>query len=474
MKILLLVILVWGTYFRSIFNKYISDDISKNGDLKLKKYPVRIRDLLECPNKLLDDLVWKLCKDNSVAQHLISITIFSAIVPLLYITLCKLFPENVAYLTAILFAVHPCNAQICGWISGRPYALAFTIGILAVYFNSVLLYVFSAVPSVNMFPLILFLKTSIPMKVLGLCIFLWFISVALKQKETMARAEDAYKRENFRIYPRKIIIAFKSCAYYFGLALLPVKMGWFHEIGEPITQDLKKANFHFALSVLLFITLFLYLGTPQFIGLLIFMVFIAQFSNIITLGLFTAERYMTPALVGVCIFLAYTLVNYPILATILITYYFVRTQLELWAYRDDFTLALYSLLSFPNSGFAWCNVAHIFMCTNKPHAAFDLLNETKARIPEFPSTYYILHQIYRCTDLMNNMTLALENLEKACMYGQHSSWFDELEKFKKELKKQRVERFWKNVTRSSTTRNIQPPIKFSPETDRKECVGVIA
>jgi len=182
---------------------------------------------------------------------------------------------------------------------------------------------------------------------------------------------------------------------------------------------------------------------------------------------------MTPALVGLSIFLAYILRAYPIACAVLITAYFMRTQLELWAYRDDFRLTIYSLLNFQKSRFAWCNLAQYMLVSGRPSAAYDVLKETAKQIPEFPTTYYQLYLINRSIDLGNNFDEALVNLEKACRYGQHERWYKELDDFKNKLKAHRIAKFKENASRRKTIQS-RSIVATAIKDDSSLCVGAIA
>lgn len=374
---------------------------------------------------LLHDAIWKLCKDKPLPHHLVNMAVYISLTTLFYAVCRKYLPQDIAFLATLFYVVHPCNAQMAGWISGKGYMQAAIIGLLALYFNNVVFYLISLFAHPIAFSIIIIMSLPIYVKALGLILALYLFGIyAVEGKINQTKSEGLFKIDNMRLYPRKFIVAIKSFAYYFCLAMFPGKMGWFHEIGEPIDEKIKSANLHFALSLLLLAAISLFFAHPAFIGLLLFCLMIAPFTNLITPALFTSERYMGMALMGWSIFLAYTLHSYPIACGVIICAYFMRTQLELWAYQDDFHLALYSLLNFPKNGFAWCNMAHLLLAIErKPSAAFDLLCETRKRLPEFPTTYYQLYLMYRAQDLLANFDEAMNCLEKACHYGKHEGWY---------------------------------------------------
>ena len=437
-----LISLIFVTYFKTLFSKGVSDDITVHSELRNKGFPLRFKEVNYNPFYLLHDSLWRLFKDKWVYHHIVNMFFFMGLVCSFYFVVQKFIPEKIAFLASLFFIVHPCNAQVGGWISGRNYGMSTLVGLWALYFNNIALYIATGFFACNMLGLPLLMDLSWPIKLLSMgLLFILSLHKMLQSKGDQVISEGEYKKDSLKFYPRKLIVAIKSFGYYSSLALFPLKMGWFHELGEPIDNKLKSFNFHAILCVLLIASMFLFYGTPAFLGLVVFAIFIGPFSNILSFGLFTSERYMCPALLGWSIFLAYTTVHYPIVATVIITAYFMRTQLELWAYRDDFTLALYSLLNFNKSGFAWCNLANFFLMSKRPSAAFDTLQEAIKQNPTFPTQYYQLYLMYRAVDLLHDYDKALEHLERACHYGKHEAWYTELETFTAQLKEQRIKKF---------------------------------
>ena len=386
-----LILLTLVTYGRSLLNKGISDDLPVNSEHKAKGYIVGLKDILADPFEFIQSLVWRLFKENNFLHHLFSMVIFMGLVCSFYIVAQKYIPQNIAFLASMFFAVHPCNAQVAAWSSGRWYAVVSLIGLWALHIDSVAVYLLSFFTISTLLPLPLLMDIPIVVKIVSILLAVFISFRILDDKVERTKNEGAYKPDNLKIYPRKAIVCLKSFTYYFTLALFPIRMSWFHEIGEPIDDKLKSFDFHAFISLLLVGSMCLFIGKPAFLGLMIFALFIFPFSNIITIALFTSERYMTPAIMGWSIFLAYVLVSYPVVAAVLIALYFLRTQLELWAYKDDFTLALSSLLNFPTSGFAWSNMVNIFLHDVKPSAAFDTIKAGLKLCPTFPTLYYQLY-----------------------------------------------------------------------------------
>jgi hypothetical protein len=444
-------------YLRSFWNDFVSDDSVVYKKVVERTTPLSLNEWLTNPYGLAVHMSYKLFKDNKFIHHFISYFIYTSLCLSLYIVLCKYIPANVSLLAALIFTVHPANCQVGGWISGKGYALSLLLGLWALYFNNLALYLAGCLVACNITLLPLLMHLSIPTKLLSISIAFLLMYRSLKLKDNLVKHEGWFKRDNVRWGWYKLIIATKSFCYYFTQTAFPIRQGWFHELGEPIDEKIKRADFFFALCLLLIVTGLSFLGSPSFLGLFIFTIAILPFSNFVSLGLFTAERYMTPAIAGWSIFLAYQTINYPIVATVFITYYFIRTQLELYAYKDDITLGLYSLANFPNSGFAWSNVSHIFLSEHKPSIAYDMLQEEMKRLPTFPSSYFQMYIMYRSVDLLFNFDKALEYLEKACYYGKHDSWFKELEDFRKVLKEERVVKFTKLIDKLFT----KEPIKES-------------
>ena len=430
-----------ATYFITFFNGFISDDITIGAAAKSRGYGLKDKKNLTCFTGFFDALEWRLLKDKKYLHHIVSVTLFTILTCSFYLVSRKFIPEPVAWLATAFFIVHPCNTQIGGWISCKWWGVANTFALWALFFNNSFFYVFSALFACSGFPYIWLFNVPWWEKILASVVVLFILNNNLGSKVDLNIFEGEFKEDNTKIYPRKAIVMLKSYCYYISLAVFPVQMGWFHELGEPIDDKLKSFDFHFVLCVLLIGTLVLFCGTKAFMGLLLFTLFIAPFTNLITFALFTSERYMTPAMMGWSIFLAYTLISYPIAAGILIAIYFMRTQLQLWTFRDDFHLAMASLISFDKSGYAWTNFANMMLYQGKPSAAFDILKETEKRLPGFPTTYWLLYTMYRANDLLNDYDQAYHYISKTCKYGKHEQWHKERETFRLALLSDRVVKF---------------------------------
>ena len=81
--------------------------------------------------------IYQIAGMNSHMFHLVSILTHLVNIVLVYGFVVSMFKEDVAKLTAILFALHPVNAEAVMWISGAPYAILTTF-ILLVFIPFVL------------------------------------------------------------------------------------------------------------------------------------------------------------------------------------------------------------------------------------------------------------------------------------------------------------------------------------------------
>lgn len=271
--------------------------------------------------------------------------------------------DDIGFLTALLFLVHPITTTGSCWLAGRPYAYT-TMWILAMWaFKSVapVFYYFSFSAFTGMFAPLLFIGTKY-----------WFwalivpVGIIVRRKwfvDLLGAKIDLSGANEYRYLAwRKWILVFKTIGYYFAVSILPIRLGIYHEylysFGTSPADNRKSYELDgfFVFGVFLvyvFATNAIWNRTPALFGLAWYLLFIFQWANFITLQQVIAERYVYLPLVGICYFMVQMLYSIPdpfirISATlILLTAYSVRTMTHVHTYQDIYTAAYSNLLNFP-------------------------------------------------------------------------------------------------------------------------------
>lgn len=220
---------------------------------------------------------------------------------------------------ALLFAVYPVSVNNVAWVTGSYYSIA-TFFTLTAYYLLMHTPWFIGVPLSMMFfgtalnatlvtisfPFVFLFANPI-----GLCTLIplgFFLkgkrfTAGIKIREAFSKP-PCYVPDVFTL--GRLVVCIKVVSHYLYLAIVPVKLAFFHSFGnqflfnEKQRKDLMAANGMFFASVGL-IAVFLLLGFAlgKLFWALWFLVLISAFSQYKILGQFFAERYMYPATIGV-------------------------------------------------------------------------------------------------------------------------------------------------------------------------------
>jgi hypothetical protein len=222
---------------------------------------------------------------------------------------------------ALLFSVYPVAVNNVAWITGSYYSITTFLTLAAYYFitkttwfigiplamaffaaalNSTVVSI--AFPFVFLFGNPLGLTMLVP-----LAIFLtgkrFTVGKKIREGDGVAIPSKVFP-DVFNL--GRIAVMTKVVARYLYIALVPLKLCFFHRFGEEyrfdakVKKDLESFNTHFFASIGLigcFILVGFLLG--KLFWAMWFLVFIAAFSQYKLLGQFFAERYLYPASIGI-------------------------------------------------------------------------------------------------------------------------------------------------------------------------------
>lgn len=220
---------------------------------------------------------------------------------------------------ALLFAVFPISANNVAWITGSYYSTATFLTLVAYYFlthtpwfisvplsmaffaaalNATLVTI--AFPFVFLFANPIGLCTLVP---LGFFLFGKRFTTGKKIRQGNMYVTNAVA-DTFTL--GRAVVCIKVIAHYLYLALVPIKMSFFHALGNKFLVDKKQREdlmsvnaFFFASVGLIAMFLLLAFAVNKLFWGFWFLIIIAAFSQFKILGQFFAERYMYPAIIGI-------------------------------------------------------------------------------------------------------------------------------------------------------------------------------
>ena len=206
-------------------------------------------------------------------HHFLSVLVFNLSIIATYFFLSPVIGTKLAFFSLLLFSVHPVCTQVVAWCSGIGYPLSLLwmslsgvllqwfyqsprdllITALVVVFFSIFQYlgVNALFIGIMFWPILIFLGYwQFALLSMAISLFLGFRIV----KQTIDMRVKAFKEQEMAqstyLNWRKIIVAIKTFGYYVRHALLPMRMGLYHEWGYHYTKDLERESKPFFISLL--------------------------------------------------------------------------------------------------------------------------------------------------------------------------------------------------------------------------------
>jgi len=392
-------------------------------------------------------------------HHWFSVLLQMANCVLLYLLIGDLFNYDVAFLAALLFAVHPINTQSIAWISARGYPLGLFFLLVSLHIPKLFIYY----PSLKAFPILgdvmfglIFLWATVSqfttmltfpvllyMRHYNLAILsalimagsgLWLLHDIIKHRASTFKAQAMEKGTTFNA--RKFIVAIKTLGYYTQLCVFPAHMGIYHKWGYHYNDKTEKEDSMFWVGLGLFISfclLFVYGNPVVRFGIIWYFSFLFIFLNWITIHQFVSERYCYIANIGLCLIIANYLVGYPVVSAFILGLYLMRTWQHLPTYCEELRFYLSNIWNFPDSEVAMANLGVILMKGGLQGMAIDYwIMATKVN-PNYDVPYYNLYSTLKLRGDFNNSRKNLVCAISAPTCHFREMWTKELEKFDKEL-----------------------------------------
>jgi hypothetical protein len=433
MRLLIILVTVVLAYWRTIKYKFIIDDHDH-----VKKPEERTPKLL----KRVWEHFYGIKVTNLKLTHAFSVSIHALVCCLIYLVFGM---NDIAFLTAMLFALNPVNNQCSIWLSGRAYAITTLLFLIGMLYMPLLplFYGLASWWSIGalMTPLLfLVLKPWW----LGLIIPLGLLLIKSKTKECYTAGMNRYKGTTeimSEISFRKLIIVFKTLGYYFILCLFPTKLGMCHEYLSTFGLTKKETDKYMKLDLFFFIGIAVVLATlitRQF-GLVWFLVFALPWLNMVVISHLISERYIYLSNIGLMYLLSKLIIGTPFM-WIFLTFYAVRLFYFIPAYRDIICYWKSNTEIFPTVAMGWNQLGLAQLQFGNTGSALDSwIRGVQERPNDFRLNYNTANLLLGCGQAQESARFiksAEENLDPKNGYD---FWKDKVDTIKLELKKRGID-----------------------------------
>lgn len=321
------------------------------------------------------------------AHHRLNIWFLCGTVGMLYGLLARLFGSDLAFLTCLLFTVHPFGTQVVAWMAGISYVagafLMLTAANLAFLLTDLgwLTTPLGVLGAAFLYGIIHWLAIEVMFAMLGIFLLLaWagltpFAWVAfgfavysglIAFREAVVLRSATFKEQNMTqtlsFHHRKLIVVIKTLGYYALFTVWPKRIGIYHTYTYHYELPYAEAEdryFYFGLAVLTALGLGWVYGTPlvQF-AILWYVAFLGLFLNWVTANQFLTERYAWLPSVGACLLVA--AFAPPWLFFLLFGIALMRTWAHLPTYYNETQFYMSNVWNFPNSEVAMGNLGVIY------------------------------------------------------------------------------------------------------------------
>ena len=225
-----------------------------------------------------------------------------------------------------------------------------------------------------------------------------------------------YRKEEFKkqkmadsIYltSRKPIVALKTLAYYAYFAILPIRMGLYHEWGFHYSKKIELWDWRAICGLLLFLLslYFLCVGCLEIkLGIIWFYIFIGLFLNFVTAQQWVTERYLYIPVIGLCLIACLFLQHFLILYFFILGLLLCRTWVHLPTYDNELRFYLSNTWNFPKSEVAYGNLGVAYASTGLGGASNDMWIIGSSLNPDYDVPFYNLYAKHKA-----NAFLAIQN-----------------------------------------------------------------
>lgn len=390
---------------------------------------------------------------SAYKHHTINLVIHLANTFLLYFFLKNIVSEQVAFVSTLLFIIHPISCQSIAWISGIGYLLCLNMALLSF---SIPFWIPEPLIHVPIVCILTWLSCSFLLAglanfiILALLGFWWaalgaglvsilcFITQALWVKNYRVKAfKDQNMGHSTKVNLRKPIVMLKSFFYYVCLTLFPKRLGLYHEWGYHYDEKMERFDLRAmgGLITLAVLGLIAYFGAfPLKLGAVWFVIYVGLFLNLITAQQTVADRYAFIASLGFCLIAGYFLQDYPLIVAFLAGLMLMRTWTHLPTFDNQIKFYQSNIWNYPKSEVALGNLGTVYMQLGMKGMADDSWKIAANINPNYDVPWY---NLYSSMKVMGYLPQAREYLKK-CLDAKvchfEEQWKKELDELDKVLR----------------------------------------
>jgi tetratricopeptide (TPR) repeat protein len=312
-------------------------------------------------------LFWALgLKDKPFFWHLLSWGVHVANTYLLYMFLNNVTGSTVALYTCAFWGVSPMLNQNIVWISGRPYLFGAFLALVAMNcwqnpFAFGAYYMLAVITNISIFfvPMLIWLiyphawQSHLYIAVMIL-VAAPFLVWKFNRRFTNGLVID---RDNFNFKIRKINTFARISLYYIWTLFVPVRMGWYHQVGFRYNEKWEKFNYLTLLGLVVIGLMVFYYK----LAALWFLIGLLPNSNIYATNSFVQDRYLYFCSIGIAMIIAPYLAAYPALFYCVMTFYVTRSYMYSRNLKDDESLYRENWKNHPKSDYAINNLAYFLI-----------------------------------------------------------------------------------------------------------------
>jgi len=385
-------------------------------------------------------------------HHAISFIVHFANVILTYFFLARIFDPTLAFLSTLLFVVHPVTCQAVAWISGIGYLQCLFFALVSfhialsnpnpyllmpgVFFSSLLSAwgLFSG--AFNFIPLLLIGKFEAGI-IASLILFVAFFQFG---KGFVTRRVSEFKKQNMArstfLNPRKPIVMIKTLWYYLRLVIFPKRLGLFHSWGYHYDEKLERIDGLFwkgLLSLVILISLAILGPYAVTFGIVWFITYLLVFSNFMTAMQFVVDRYVFISSLGFCIVASYYLQDYPVIFSFVLGIFLMRTLVHLPTFKNLVSFYKSNIENFPDSEVAYGNLGVTLHHEGKTGSAMDHWTESAKINPYYDVPHYNMYQVYRMSGMLQQAKDELNKCLNSKTVHFPEMWSKEMEGLEKTM-----------------------------------------
>jgi len=298
--------------------------------------------------------------------HLFSLCLHVANTYLLYLFLGQYFGYETALYACAFWAVNPMLNQNVVWISGRPYAIALLLTLLAcISYQQPLifipLYLLAVITNISIFFMPVILLAMYPHdlmpKIYVLSMFVFAVPFVLWKFKMRFTNGLVIDRENFHIKWRKCNTFVRVALYYIYCLFFPNKMGWYHQAGFRYNEKWEKFNY-------ITLTSYIIVGAMMYYSLLPalwFLLGLFPLSNVLATNSFVQDRYTYFPSIGIALMVSPFLSAYPELFFCVMTFYITRTYMYSRNMKNDEMMYRENFRNHPKSDYAINNLSYFLI-----------------------------------------------------------------------------------------------------------------